>query len=232
VVPDRTPLVTTATLRARTHPPLRSALPLAAVAVALAAGLAPAAAQSSQRVPDRSTAQAAGEPAEAVAVEEAAVAGISPELSGVRVTGRAAEAAQVAFEETRVALDDTIRARVALQEQLFELRARDAQLTTRIEGETEARKAAAETFVVAREDMQAAAISTYTAEADMDELTAVVNFESTVELGSVSTYGETIRDDRVRVAQAATAESSASGCASRPPPSPSSWRPPPPRSSG
>ena len=206
MVPDRTPHTTTATLRARTRPPLRIAVPVAAVAAALAAGLAPAAGQNAQQVPDRSTAQAAGQPAEVVPVEDAVVAGISDDLSGVRVLGRGAEAAQAAFEETRTALDATIRARIALQEQLFELRVRDTQLTTRIEAETEARKAAAETFVVAREQMQAAAISTYTAEADMDELTAVVNFESTVEVGSVATYGETIRDDRLRVAEAATEE--------------------------
>lgn len=205
MVPDRTPHPTAATLRARTHPPLRSAALAAAIAAGTLAVAVPAAGQNAQQVPERTTARAAGQAVEPVQVDDAAVAGISEDLSGVRVQGGAAEAAQAAFETTRTALDETIRARVALQEQLFALRARDEQLTTQIATETEARKAAAATFVVAREQMQAAAISTYTAEADMDELTAVVSYESTVEVGSVATYGETIREDRLEVAQDATA---------------------------
>jgi hypothetical protein len=193
-------------LRARTRSPLRTAVTAAALVGALGASLAPAAGQSAQQVPSRSTAQGAGAPAEPAAVEDAIVAGISEDLSGVRVVGRAAEAAQVAFEETRAALDATIAARIALQEQLFELRVRDAQLTSRIEAETEARKTAAETFVDAREQMQAAAVSTYTAEAQLDEITAVVDFAATVEVGRVATYGETVRDDRLRIAVDATEE--------------------------
>ena len=205
MVPDRTPPHRPPTLRARTSFPLRSAVPVAALAAALAASLSPAAAQTAPRPPARATEQAVPAAQEEPS-DDAAVAGISEDLSGVRVVGRAAEAAQLAFEETRAALDATIQARIVLQDQLFDLRARDAQLTSQIGAETEARKEAAATFVDAREQMQAAAISTYTAEAEIDELAAVIDFESTVEVGRVATYGESVRDDRLRIAQDATAE--------------------------
>lgn len=188
-------------MRARTRPSAALAL-LGVVVGALA--VPPAGAQTAQPAPPRTTDAAAAQPPPTTALDDDVVAGISADLSGVRVTGRAAVAAQEVFEAAGAALDATIRERTALQRELFELRARDAQLTARIAEETDTRKDAAERFVVARQQMQAAAISTYMTSADMDELTAVVDFDATVEVGQVSTYGETVRDDRLRVAEEAT----------------------------
>lgn len=188
-------------MRARTRS-LATAAVLAAAA-ALPGPWLPAGAQTAQTAPPRAT-EATDAAAVVDEVDDGVVAGISEDLSGVRVTGRAAEAAQATFEAAGAALDATVRVRTALQEELFELRARDAQLTARLTVETDARKEAAERFVLARQQMQAAAISTYVTSADMDELTAVVDFESTVEVGRVATYGETVRDDRLRVAEEAT----------------------------
>jgi len=132
---------------------------------------------------------------------DSSVAAISPELAAVAVTGSAASAAQAAYDDTLARLNATIAARAAAEAELAALATREAELTAAIAAETTARKRAATDLVVARHQMQDAAISSYVVSTDQDEVTRVFDLDSTVAIGTVQTYSDSVREDRFRMAE-------------------------------
>jgi hypothetical protein len=135
-----------------------------------------------------------------------AIALVSPELAGVAVLGPAAPAAQAAYDDTLSRLNAAVAARLAAEAELATLAQHDAALTGAIATETTARKAAATALVLAREQMQQAAISSYVVSTDQDDVTRVFDADSTVAIGRVQTYSDSVREDRFRIASDASAE--------------------------
>lgn len=142
----------------------------------------------------------------ALAQDDTTVANVSTDLTAVAVEGAAAAAAQAAYDDALLSLGAATAARTAAEAELADLAAREAGLTASIAGETDVRKAAAEALVLARSQMQAAAVSAYVVSTDHNEVTEVFDIDSTVEVGVVGTYSDTVREDRYRATEAAAAE--------------------------
>jgi membrane-bound lytic murein transglycosylase B len=134
------------------------------------------------------------------------VAHLAPELAAVAVQGSAANDAQAAYDQTLAQLNAAVNARMTAEAELASLAQRDAALTAAIATETSARKAAAEALVVARAQMQEAAISSYVVSTDQDDVTRVFDIDSTVAIGRVQTYSDSVREDRFRLASDASNE--------------------------
>lgn len=171
-------------MRARPSPLL---IVLLAAAPAIAGSLGPAAPAAAQ---DR---------------DEAVVA-VPVDLSIVPVEGAAAEAAQAAYDDTLRRLAAATEARTAAEAELVTLAERDLQLTADIGALTQVRKGAVATLVVARAQMREAAVSRYVVSATSDPVNLVFDVDSTVAIGQVQTYSDTVREDRVRAAQAAAGQ--------------------------
>jgi hypothetical protein len=181
--PDRVIVPAPTIVRARTP---RTVLLVAVLAGAVLGRAAPTAAQ-------------APPPEDGVAI-------VAPELAVVEVLGPAAAQAQAAYDDTFGRLQAAITARTTAEAELAGLAQRDTALTATIATETLARKAAAEALVVAREQMQQAAVSSYVVSTDQDDVSRVFDADSTVAIGRVQTYSDSVREDRFRLASDAADE--------------------------
>jgi membrane-bound lytic murein transglycosylase B len=131
---------------------------------------------------------------------------IHPALAGVAVTGNAAAAAQAVYDQAVARLEAATAARIAAETELVALADREAGLTSAIGTETAARKAAATALVAARRQMQEAAINSYVVSTDQNDVTAVLDVDSTVSIGTVQTYSDSVSEDRLRLTEEAADE--------------------------
>lgn len=131
---------------------------------------------------------------------------VSPELSAVRVEGQAAAAAQAVYDEVAAALAAATAARVAAEAELVTLAARDQELTAAIATETTNRKDAGVAVSAARHAVEQAAVGSYVVSTTYDDLSRVIDVDSSVEVGTVQTYTEASREDRQAAARVAAAE--------------------------
>jgi membrane-bound lytic murein transglycosylase B len=141
-------------------------------------------------------------PAAGQATEDG-VAFVSPELAAVPVLGAESTRAEAAYLDAVARLEAATAARVAAETELASLATSERTLTETIATETDTRKLAAADLVVARELMQEAAVSSYVVSTDQDEVTRVFDADSTVDIGRVQTYSDTVREDRFADAQEA-----------------------------
>jgi hypothetical protein len=148
---------------------------------------------------------AAAEPA-TVRQQDDTQALIDPALAAVAVTGNVAAAAQAIYDEAVARLEAATAARIAAEAELVTLAERETGLTSTIAAETEARKAAATALVEARRQMQEAAISSYVVSTDQNDVTAVLDIDSTVSIGTVQTYSDSVSEDRLRLTEQAADE--------------------------
>lgn len=131
---------------------------------------------------------------------------ISPALGAVRVEGTAAAAAQAAYDEVAARLQAATTARVAAEAELAALAAREVALTDVIAAETASRKDAGLAVSAARAAVAQAAVGSYVVSTTYDDLSRVMDVDSSVEVGTVQTYTEASREDRQAAAQVATTE--------------------------
>lgn len=134
------------------------------------------------------------------------VAAVSPELGGVPVVGGAAERAQAAFDAAQAQLEAAVAARIAAEAELATLATREVDLTAAIAARTTTRKDAAAALVVARQQFQAAAVASYVVSTDQSEVTRVFDTDSSVEIGQLQTYSDTVREERYQDAERAAGE--------------------------
>lgn len=131
---------------------------------------------------------------------------ISADLSGVRVEGSAAANAQAAYDDVATRLAAAASARTSAEAELASLAAREVELTTRIATETANRKNAGLSVAAARQAVEEAAVGSYVVSTTYDDVTRVVDVDSSVEVGMVQTYTEASREDRQAAERAARAE--------------------------
>lgn len=177
----------------RLHPRLRpvasaALLPLAALLVAVGGLASPAAAQAPEAppVPDQ--------------------AHVSADLTGVRVEGTAAAAAQAAYDEVAARLAAAVTARTTAEAELASLAAREVELTGVIAAETANRKAAGMDVSAARHAVEEAAVGSYVVSTTYDDLSRAIDVDSSVRVGMVQTYTEASREDRQAAERAARSE--------------------------
>lgn len=172
----------------RLHPCLRPVAIAALLVAAVGAVGAPAGAQEPEAppIPDQ--------------------ARVSADLAAVRVEGTAAAAAQAAYDEVASRLAAATTARTTAEAELASLAAREVELTASIATETANRKAAGMDVAAARRAVEEAAVGSYVVATTYDDLTRVVDVDSSVEVGMVQTYTEASREDRQAAERAARAE--------------------------
>jgi membrane-bound lytic murein transglycosylase B len=172
----------------RLHPCLRPVAIAALLVAAVGALGAPAGAQEPEAppIPDQ--------------------ARVSADLAAVRVEGTAAAAAQAAYDEVASRLAAATTARATAEAELASLAAREVELTASIAAETANRKAAGMDVAAARRAVEEAAVGSYVVATTYDDLTRVVDVDSSVEVGMVQTYTEASREDRQAAERAARAE--------------------------
>lgn len=149
---------------------------------------APADARVHQQADDRATAPAAPLPA--------GVARLGSDLAGVAVEGAAAREAQAAYDATAARLAAAVSARTTAEAELVELASRDVALTDRIAERTEARKAASLRLVAARRAVQDVAVSTYVLSATYDDLSQLVDLESSDRIADARALAEVVEQDK------------------------------------
>lgn len=167
--------------------------------------LAPLATSTAAGAQDATTGAPAPSPAVAEPPVDTSMPGISPELAAVPVDGDAADEAAAAYARTAAALAAATATRDRAGEELVRLAEAEVTLTLRIAEATATRKAATVALMEARRRVQAAAVSSYVAEAGADELTRVVDAGESVAIGRVRTYADTVRADRELAADDAQA---------------------------
>lgn len=128
---------------------------------------------------------------------------IAAALSAVRVEGAAAAAAQAAYDETNARLLAAVNARATAEAELASLAAREIALTDTIAQQTAVRKQAGIEVAAARDAVLEAAVASYVVSTTYDDLSRVIDVESSVDVGSVQTYTEASREDRQAAERAA-----------------------------